>query len=168
MSLYDEISDLQIFNNCSKKEKKLLASLNYSIKKFKKGQLIIKQGSTYKSIYPVFLIIKGTVLIKKNGFRSPLAAISSGELFGELSFLSKRPRTTNVVAKEDVTVMKMDPDFFKSVTPQINDKIKNYIIETLIRRITRMNVSYSKLSKWSRSLCIKTGNDNLWTKWNQQ
>lgn len=67
-----------------------------------------------------------------------------------MSFFTKNPRHSNVIANENVLVMKLDKAFFKKVSPEIKDKIKNYLIELLINRLDSMNESFRKISKFIR------------------
>ena len=55
------------------------------------------------------------MLKKRTGTQSWLAKLKPGELFGEMSFFSKKRRLSDVVAGVDVTVLRMDEDFFQKV-----------------------------------------------------
>jgi CRP-like cAMP-binding protein len=60
-----------------------------------------------------------------------------GALFGEVSFLTKTPRTTNIFAKSNTRVLKLDPKLF--------DKLKDKFIAVLVNRISEMNTSLVRL-----------------------
>lgn len=70
--------------------------------KYKKGELIIKQGDYGISIYK---IINGKVRIfsESGGTEVPLATLSHGEIFGEMTFLNRgaEARTAAVRAVQD-------------------------------------------------------------------
>ena len=108
------IEKMDIFKNFSDDEKKRICQIGHSLVEFKKGDIIIKEGKQFKSIY---LLLKGTALItkKSNSATIRLSKLTSGEIFGEMSFFSDKPRRTTVVANSDVLVMKMDEDFKKDV-----------------------------------------------------
>ena len=147
MSLFEEFDDIPMFQNFSEKEKRGIGEMHDAVLAYKKDDIIIEEGKQISSLY---LLVKGAVMITKTGHKSPISRLLPGAVFGEMSFLTKKPRFSNVVADEDVLVIKMDPDFFNSVTPDIKDKIKDYLIELLINRLDTMNESLSKISKFTR------------------
>jgi CRP-like cAMP-binding protein len=150
MALYETICAMPLFEKLTGEERKILAESKHALLEFDKGDMIIKEGDQFKSLY---LLIKGSVLITKSSTDSQirLAKLKSGEIFGEMSFFSKKPRQSNVVASEKVLAMRMDEDFFERVTPGIRDKMKNYFIELLIHRLDAMNDSIMNISKLMRS-----------------
>ncbi len=152
MGLYELIDDMPMFKFFSDKEKKEFVSMEHALLGFKQDEIIIQEGDAFSSLY---LLIKGTICITKTGENAPLTKLSAGAVFGEMSFLTKKPRFTNVVANENVLVMKMDDDFFRKVQPEIKDKIKGYLIELLINRLDAMNESLSKISRYARSYTLK-------------
>ena len=112
--------------------------------------MIIKEGDQHAALY---VLLKGTVLITRTSENAQirLAKLKSGEIFGEMTFFTRKPRQSNVIANEDVLVMEMDDNFFEKVTPEIKDKMKNCFIELLINRLEEMNESIMKISKLMRS-----------------
>ncbi|HJP17755.1 MAG TPA: cyclic nucleotide-binding domain-containing protein [Nitrospinota bacterium] len=146
MDIYRFIRKMPVFKHCSVKERKLLAKLNKFLVTFKKGDFIIKQGFKSRTALPLYIIVNGSVLIKKRGVIKPLATLKAGSTFGEMSFLSKHPRTTNVIANEEVLVIKMNNHFFSAIPKNLKDKIKDYLIEVLIERLNNMNESFGKIS----------------------
>jgi len=147
MQLVDTINEIPMFDRFTESEKKMFAKLEHSLLGFKKDDVIIREGDTFTSLY---LLIKGTIQITKTGYGTPIAKLSPGALFGEMSFFTKKPRHSNVIANENVLVMKLDKTFFEKVRPEIKDKIKDYIIELLINRLDSMNESLSKISNFAR------------------
>lgn len=150
MSLYETICAMPLFENLNEKEKKILAESKHALLEFDKGETIVKEGDC---LYSMYLLIKGSVLITKSSADSQirLAKLKAGEVFGEMSFFSKKPRKSNVVASEKVLVMKMDEEFFNEITPVIRDKMKNYFIDLLIYRLDAMNDSIMTISKLMRT-----------------
>jgi len=150
MSIYEMIQEIPMFKYFSDKEKKIFANLKHSLVKFQKGNVIIKEGDQLAALY---VLLKGTVLITRASENAQirLAKLKSGEVFGEMTFFSRKPRQSNVIANEDVIAIKMDDNFFEKVTPEIKDKMKNCFIELLINRLEEMNESIMKISKLMRS-----------------
>lgn len=146
MTFYSMIENMQVFKHFSEKEKKDFAEMKSFLMEFGEGDEIIKEGDIYTSLY---LLINGTVSITKTGYNMAISKLQPGAVFGEMSFLTKKPRFSNVIADGHVMVMKMDDQFFKEVSPEIKDKIKDYLIELLIKRLDTMNASLNNLSRFT-------------------
>ncbi|MDY6791247.1 MAG: cyclic nucleotide-binding domain-containing protein [Thermodesulfobacteriota bacterium] len=147
MQLIDTINEIPMFKRFTESEKNMFAKLEHSLLGFKKDDVIIREGDAFTSLY---LLIKGTVQITKEELSIPIAKLSQGALFGEMSFFTKKPRHSNVIANENVLVLKLDKLFFEKVDSTIRDKIKDYLIELLINRLDSVNESLSKISKFAR------------------
>ncbi len=147
MELYDAIREMPLFESFSEQEKQQFTKADLSVRKYQKGDVIIKEGDKHSSLY---LLVKGAVsVIKKKD--NPLSSLSAGELFGEMSFLTKKPRYTSIIADEDVLVIRMDNDFFQKISRTMADKIKNYLIELLVSRLDEMNKAMTKIAKFATS-----------------
>jgi CRP-like cAMP-binding protein len=146
MNLYDIIDVTDLFKYFTDGEKKAFCEMDHSLVEFKNGDLIIEEGETTKSLY---ILLEGSVLITKKRDEATirLAKLKSGAVFGEMSFFSKKPRGTNVLAHENVLVLKLSETFFESLDPVLQNKIKDYFIEILIIRLDQMNDSIMAISK---------------------
>ncbi len=74
------------------------------------GHIIVKQGDSGKSVY---IIANGTVkvhAVTPAGERLNLAVLRSGDFFGEMSFLTGKPRTATVEAAEDAVILELTED----------------------------------------------------------
>ena len=94
---------IPFFNDFTNEEKLRIASMDSFIKRYENRNYIIAQGDLDNSLY---VLLKGLVYITKNG--NPYVKISKlkpGAIFGEISFLSDTPRTTNVVAEDNVVAL---------------------------------------------------------------
>ena len=149
MTIYEMIKDMPLFENFADSEIKQFSEMDHSIIKHKQGDVLTKEGETSTALH---LIIKGSVLVTKtrDNAKIRIAKLGPGEIFGEMSFFSKKARNSDVTANEDVIVIRMDNDFFQKVNPVIKDKAKNYFIELLINRLDTMNDSIMKISKLMR------------------
>lgn len=150
MSINDKVKDLPVFKHFTDKEKKQLAHIGMSILNFEKGELIIKEGDPSTTLY---MLVEGSCLITKtrDGTNIRLSKLQAGELFGEMAWISQKPRQSNVVANEKSTVLKMDDTFFSNINPEMSNKIKDFLIELLIHRLDHMNEAIMKISKLMRS-----------------
>lgn len=149
MSLCDVIQDMPMFKDFSDRDLKKFAEMDHDIMQYHKGETIIEEGDDFTSIY---LLLKGNVKIvkKMDGHTILLARLEPGEIFGEMSFFSKKNRHSGAVACEGVQVLKMGEDFFEKAKSQVKDKLKNYFIELLINRLDAMNESLMSVSKLMR------------------
>ncbi|MBW2633668.1 MAG: cyclic nucleotide-binding domain-containing protein [Deltaproteobacteria bacterium] len=146
MSLYEMIGDIPLFRNFSVEERKMFAKMEHSVLAYNKGEAVIKEGENYTSLY---LLIRGSAQVTKAGYDSPVALLKAGSVFGEISFLTRRARQSNVIAKENILVIKIDDDFFSKLDLAMRDKIKNYLIELLASRLDSMNEALSKLARYA-------------------
>lgn len=146
MSLYEQIEDMTMFKDFSEKELKSFSKMGHVLEEYNRGDIIIEEGDESTAIY---LLLKGSVLIvkKADGHTIRLAKLKPGEIFGEMSFFSKKIRHSDALANDDVQVLRMDSNFFEKVEPGIRDKVKNYFIELLVNRLDGMNESIMAVSK---------------------
>jgi CRP-like cAMP-binding protein len=137
---YEVIEELDIFRNFSRREKKAFAKMAHMMLEFRKGDLLLRQNERSGDL---FLLLQGTCLVTRTeGDKSVrLAKLEAGELFGEMSVVSDLPRTSNVEARSDVLVLKMDSAFFDKVHQKMANKIHQYIIALLCRRLDQMNAA---------------------------
>jgi len=147
MLLYDIIKDMPVFEKFSEQEKRIFSNMDHSFLAFNKGDRIITEGGMFSSLY---LIIKGSVLITKTDFQAPIGRLGTGQIFGEMSFLSDKPRYSNVIAAERVFVLKMEKSSFNNVDPVIKEKIIDYLIELLIKRLDGMNDILLSMANFAR------------------
>jgi len=150
MSYYEIIEKMPMFKEFSERELEGFTKMDHIFVEYHRGDTIIKEGDDFTAIY---LLLKGNVMIvkKKEGHTIRLAKLKPGELFGEMSFFSKKVRHSDAVANDDVMVLRMDEDFFQKVTPSVRDKVKNYFIELLVNRLDAMNESLMAVSKLMHS-----------------
>ena len=100
---------------------------------FEKGQYIVNEGDLGKEL---FIIIKGEVEVISGG--SKIDVMKSGASFGEMALLDSQPRSADVVALEDVMVLKMERDDFHEILKQ-RDEVAIGVIKVLNRRIRNLN-----------------------------
>ena len=152
MDLFELIQPMPLFKHFSEDEVRAFAAMTSALHEFKKGDVIIEEGDRMSSLY---LLIQGSILITKSGYNTPISRLNPGAVFGEMSFLTKKPRYSNVIANDTALVMKMDDPFFEKIPPGIKDKLKDYLIELLINRLDTMNESLSKIAKYTRNFSLK-------------
>lgn len=118
--------------------------------KFETGDIIIKEGATEKTF---FLIIKGKVAIKKKtwigSLKKAIDMISAGQIFGEMAFITGKPRTADIIAEEDTYVLKFNAeDVLKDESKYANILVKFYkkFAEALSERLAKADREIVNLS----------------------
>lgn len=106
----DILQALSFFQEFSEDETLLVLKITDWIK-IQGGELIIKEGSVERMF---FLILKGSVAIKKNtgvgSSKRIINRLTAGQSFGEMSFITSRPRSADVVAEEETFVLRFDAE----------------------------------------------------------
>ncbi|HTF99563.1 MAG TPA: cyclic nucleotide-binding domain-containing protein, partial [Nitrospirota bacterium] len=93
------------------------------------GVPIIEQHDTGKSVY---LIANGSVKVYTamlSGERVDLAVLRSGDFFGEMSFLTGKPRTATVETAEDAELLEITEDKLREIIsqhPRMLDVLQHY------------------------------------------
>ena len=87
-------------------------------------------------------MLKGTLAITKNEVPdAKLNTLKAGSMFGEVPLITGKSRSTNVIAKNKVVVLKIDGYLLKTLDPAILNKFKDHLIKVLIKRLDEMNSS---------------------------
>jgi CRP-like cAMP-binding protein len=129
------INNIPFFESFNLVERKEFAALSNQVVEYSDKTAIVKEGQTEMA---VFILLKGEAIVTRNDL--PIVTINTltmGALFGEVSFLTKTPRTTNIFAKSNTRVLKLDQKLF--------DKLKDKFIAVLVNRISQMNTSPVRL-----------------------
>ena len=86
-----------------------ILSLFEESRKFKAGEVIIKEGEENRDLY---ILSAGTleVSVKNKKQKIVVSQITSPEILGEISFLNGSPRTATVSAKTDVEMFILSYD----------------------------------------------------------
>ena len=129
------ISNIPFFESFNLVERKEFAALSNQVVEYSDKTAIVKEGQTEMA---VFILLKGEAIVTRNDLpKVTINTLTVGALFGEVSFLTKTPRTTNIFAKSNTRVLKLDQKLF--------DKLKDKFIAVLVNRISEMNTSLVRL-----------------------
>jgi hypothetical protein len=81
------------------------------------GEIVVKEGDTEHSF---FIILKGSIRIQKRvgmaSMKKPISYLKKGQCFGEMSVLTKQPRSADAVTEEETYVLKIDADTLNKET----------------------------------------------------
>lgn len=123
--------------------------------KYKRGELIIKEGDYGISIYK---IVKGKVRIfnEPGGREISLATLGRGEIIGEMTFLNRgeEPRTASVRAIEDSELEVWHPSTLKKEYEEMPPVVK-YIVNQALQRLVRMNQLVAQFTAKRRQIIEK-------------
>lgn len=120
--LFECLSDAQIDNLVKD------ARLNY----FGRGENLIKEGAEGDSM---FVLLRGAarVWVSRNGTSIPIATLSAGDCFGEMSLLTGESRTATVQAESDCYVLEIGKPVMADVLRESPDCLER-LSELLARR----------------------------------
>ena len=100
---------------------------------------IITEGNIDDSFY---IIVKGDVTVCKG--TTEISALSKGDCFGEMGYLSKTQRSASIVAKDDVSLLKINSSLMDKASLTCQLRFNKVFIKTLIERLTRTSERLSR------------------------
>jgi CRP/FNR family transcriptional regulator len=101
---------------------------------YKRGSLVFVEGDTGAEMY---VVISGKVrLLRQEGEDTVVAAVAGpGSVIGEMSLLSREPRTATAQVVEDSVVMAVNEELYASILKNIPPWISS-ALKSLVRRLT--------------------------------
>ncbi len=125
--LMDVISKIPFFAPLQETESEELAE-DATMHVFSAGEMIIREGDPGRSVY-VILDGRAKVFTRDDGENElELATLGVGQFFGEMSFVSGKPRSSSVVALELSVVVELSYDSMAKVIEQ-NQAVKEVLEE---------------------------------------
>src|SRR5260370_17367565 len=67
-----------------------------------RGKMLVAQGGPSDSL---FMVLHGALAVRRTGDLEPIAELRAGELVGEIGFFANVPRTADVIAIRDTSVL---------------------------------------------------------------
>ena len=107
---------------------------------FEKGQYIVNEGDLGKEL---FMIVKGEVEVVVGG--NVVSVMKEGAGFGEMALIDSQPRSADIIARNDVLVLKMESDDFLEILKQ-RDEVALGVIRVLTGRIRELNAKLAEKS----------------------
>ncbi len=112
-----------------------------SYETYQDGQIIFKEGSYGDWIY---VVDKGEVEISKNvgGQKIVVETLKEGDVFGELAYIDKEPRSATATAKGKTVVGIIDRDFFDTEFNKLSAEFQEMLktVAFRLRKITKRSV----------------------------
>jgi len=106
-----------------------------TIRTLEGGDQFIREGDHSTSMV---LILEGEVEVKKSGANETLARLSSGEIVGEMGFLTQEPRSANVTSLGPTEIFEIDNKLITLVSrrfPRVGNKLFMNIAKILTHRL---------------------------------
>ena len=101
-------------------------------KEYEKGEVIITEGEKETSFY---IIAKGGVEVVKKD--KVIGVMKQGDCFGEIAFITRRPRVASIVARTDVTLMTVSTSLMEQAPVETQLQYYRIFLENLISRLSQ-------------------------------
>jgi NTE family protein len=126
------LEEFALFRTLSSEQR--LKTLNAMVRQdLVRGQMLVAQGGPSDSL---FLVLHGALAVRKTGYLEPIAELRAGELVGEIGFFADVPRTADVIAIRDTSVLALTrPAYLKLVEEA--PAIVEALLAALARRFAR-------------------------------
>ena len=97
------------------------------------GSVLVRQGQPGESF---MLVLEGSARVERGG--KQIGRLSTGEFFGEMALIDRKPRSATVVAETPVTVLLIDGRRFLGLLEQV-PAMNRRILAELSARIRRLD-----------------------------
>ncbi|MBF0176326.1 MAG: cyclic nucleotide-binding domain-containing protein [Magnetococcales bacterium] len=142
MLVHKLIETAPFFREFTPAERAMLVEGESFFVTYHKNKQLIREGDTDDAL---FIIMKGSVEVTQESHpQSILAVLETGAVIGEMSFLTKHPRASNVTAREETIVFRIDGSEMGALDLGMQLKIKNQLINILVDRVSRLNADLAR------------------------
>ena len=95
------LEDFALFRTLSSEQR--LKAFNAMVRQdLVRGQMLVAQGGPSDAL---FIVLHGALAVRRTGHLEPIAELRAGELVGEIGFFANVPRTADVIAIRDTSVL---------------------------------------------------------------
>ena len=98
-----------------------------------RGQTLVAQGGASDSL---FMVLHGALAVRRTGDIEPIAELRAGELVGEIGFFANVPRTADVIAIRDTSVLVLTRAAYQNLAEDA-PAIVEALLATLARRFAK-------------------------------
>lgn len=102
---------------------------------YQDGAVIIREGSFGEGTY-VLLDGKVEISRKIDGRKVVIAALEKGDVFGELSYIDRQPRSASVIAMGDVKVGLLNKDYLEAEMNKTSEEFR-MIMKAITNRLRK-------------------------------
>ncbi|MBF0124479.1 MAG: cyclic nucleotide-binding domain-containing protein [Magnetococcales bacterium] len=144
------IEQIPFFWDFTQEERAVFVDSDSFFVNYAPNERLIREGDQDDTL---MIILEGTAVVYNDA--SPdvvLATLTSSAVIGELAFLTKQPRASNVMAQEKTTVFRIDGQAMTKLSPTLQLKIKDQLIKILVERLEQMNAAVAKQREMNQVL----------------
>ena len=134
LKLLEIMNRLDFFTEFSNDERRFLLDDKLRLYSCRTGRPVFQQGEMDTALY---LLLSGSARVIRD--EQELGTIRSGEIVGESSFVTRKPRSVSVIAANDCILFKIDNQGLRSIGSALRDKVKDAIIRGMAQRIVHLN-----------------------------
>src|SRR5947208_13307434 len=98
-----------------------------------RGQMLVAQGDPSDSL---FMVLHGALAVRRTGDSAPIAELRAGELVGEIGFFANVPRTADVIAIRDTSVLVLTRTAYQVLAEEA-PAIVEAVLAALARRFAK-------------------------------
>ncbi|MBF0272404.1 MAG: cyclic nucleotide-binding domain-containing protein [Magnetococcales bacterium] len=135
------MKEIAFFWDFTDTERNALISRDSFFTTYQDGEHLVTEGDEDDSL---FVLLKGQAKVVQQTYPDRvITLLEPGAVIGEVSFLTKRSRTTHVIAVGEAIVFRIDSYSMnrEHLDPVLQTKIKNQLIEILVRRLEETNTA---------------------------
>jgi len=99
---------------------------------FEKGEVIVNEGDKETSF---FIVIKGGVEVFKKD--RVIGTMKQGDCFGEIAFITKKPRGATIIARTNVTLMSVSTSLMEQASLETQLQYYRIFLENLVLRLSQ-------------------------------
>lgn len=103
------------------------------------GDVVVTEGEVDNSFY---VITRGTVEVVKG--KKVIGMMGQGDCFGEMAYLTRRPRTASIIAKESSALMRVGSSLLQNASLETQLQYYKVFVETLVSRLSEKNANAAK------------------------
>ena len=127
---FNAIQQLDFFRDFSEPE--IWEIINACVwQEIEQGKEIIVEGDIDDSFY---ILADGSVDIMKE--HQPIGILRAGDCFGEMGYLSKTQRSATIIARERVSLMKVNATLIEQVSVDCQLHFSKVFLRTLVKRLS--------------------------------
>jgi NTE family protein len=106
-----------------------------------RGRLLVEQGASSDAL---FLVLNGALAVYRKDHVEPIAELRAGELVGEIGFFANIPRTADVIAIRDTSVLALTRTAYETIAQQA-PAIVEALLAALARRFAHETARFKPL-----------------------
>jgi NTE family protein len=98
-----------------------------------RGEMLVAQGGPSNAL---FMVLHGALAVRRAGEAEPIAELRAGELVGEIGFFANIPRTADVIAVRDTSVLVLTRAAYQQLAEEA-PAVVEALLAALARRFAR-------------------------------